>query len=51
MAVNLATQAGVRHSLTNAHTYAESNLNGSQHPEGCRHASTGHLVYASSSSI
>ncbi|WP_245420460.1 NAD-dependent epimerase/dehydratase family protein [Mesorhizobium sp. WSM3876] len=52
IAVNLAAQAGVRHSLTNAHAYAESNLNGFLNMlAGCRHASTGHLVYPSSSSI
>ena len=50
--VNLAAQAGVRYSLTNPHAYAESNLNGFLNVlEGCRHASVGHLVYASSSSI
>ncbi|WP_189407487.1 NAD-dependent epimerase [Mesorhizobium sp. M1A.F.Ca.ET.072.01.1.1] len=50
--VNLAAQAGVRYSLTNPHAYAESNLNGFLNIlEGCRHASVGHLVYASSSSI
>lgn len=50
--VNLAAQAGVRHSLTNPHAYAESNLTGFLNIlEGCRHASVGHLVYASSSSI
>ncbi|RWD68068.1 MAG: NAD-dependent epimerase [Mesorhizobium sp.] len=50
--VNLAAQAGVRYSLTNPHAYAESNLSGFLNVlEGCRHASVGHLVYASSSSI
>ncbi len=50
--VNLAAQAGVRYSLTNPHAYAESNLNGFLNVlEGCRYASVGHLVYASSSSI
>ena len=50
--VNLAAQAGVRYSLTNPHAYAESNLTGFLNIlEGCRHASVGHLVYASSSSI
>ncbi|MBW8908875.1 MAG: NAD-dependent epimerase [Mesorhizobium sp.] len=50
--VNLAAQAGVRYSLTNPHAYAESNLSGFLNIlEGCRHASVGHLVYASSSSI
>ncbi|TJW74859.1 MAG: NAD-dependent epimerase/dehydratase family protein, partial [Mesorhizobium sp.] len=50
--VNLAAQAGVRYSLTNPHAYVESNLSGFLNVlEGCRHASVGHLVYASSSSI
>ncbi|RWB71545.1 MAG: NAD-dependent epimerase [Mesorhizobium sp.] len=50
--VNLAAQAGVRHSLTNPYAYGESNLSGFLNVlEGCRHASVGHLVYASSSSI
>ncbi|MDX8455987.1 NAD-dependent epimerase [Mesorhizobium sp. VK9D] len=50
--VNLAAQAGVRYSLTNPHAYAESNLNGFLNIlEGCRQASVGHLLYASSSSI
>ncbi|TIW26093.1 MAG: NAD-dependent epimerase [Mesorhizobium sp.] len=50
--VNLAAQAGVRYSLINPHSYAESNLNGFLNIlEGCRQASVGHLVYASSSSI
>ncbi|WP_296747678.1 NAD-dependent epimerase [Mesorhizobium sp.] len=50
--VNLAAQAGVRYSLINPHAYAESNLSGFLNIlEGCRHASVGHLVYASSSSI
>ncbi|TIU64508.1 MAG: NAD-dependent epimerase/dehydratase family protein, partial [Mesorhizobium sp.] len=50
--VNLAAQAGVRYSLTNPHAYAESNLTGFLNIlEGCRRASVGHLVYASSSSI
>jgi len=50
--VNLAAQAGVRYSLVNPHIYAQSNLNGFLNIlEGCRQASVGHLVYASSSSI
>ncbi|MDX8434335.1 NAD-dependent epimerase [Mesorhizobium abyssinicae] len=50
--VNLAAQAGVRYSLTNPSAYAESNLSGFLNIlEGCRHATVGHLVYASSSSI
>jgi UDP-glucuronate 4-epimerase len=50
--VHLAAQAGVRHSLTNPHAYAGSNLVGFLHVlEGCRHSGVGHLVYASSSSV
>ena len=50
--VNLAAQAGVRYSLTNPHAYVQSNLVGFANIlEGCRHAGTGHLVYASSSSV
>jgi UDP-glucuronate 4-epimerase len=50
--VHLAAQAGVRYSLTNPHTYIESNLVGFLHIlEGCRHTGVAHLVYASSSSV
>ncbi len=50
--VNLAAQAGVRHSLTNPHAYVESNLNGFVNLlEGCRHGQVEHLVFASSSSV
>ncbi len=50
--INLAAQAGVRYSLTNPHAYAEANLVGFLNVlEGCRAADTGHLVYASSSSV
>ena len=50
--VHLAAQAGVRHSLTNPHAYAASNLDGFLHVlEGCRQSSVAHLVYASSSSV
>ncbi len=50
--VNLAAQAGVRHSLEHPHAYAESNLTGFLHVlEGCRRQNVGHLVYASSSSV
>ena len=49
---NLAAQAGVRYSLTNPRAYLESNLSGFLNIlEGCRHHGTGHLVYASSSSV
>ena len=50
--VNLAAQAGVRYSLINPHAYTESNVTGFLNLlEGCRHGKTGHLVYASSSSV
>jgi UDP-glucuronate 4-epimerase len=50
--VNLAAQAGVRHSLQNPHAYVDSNLVGFVNIlEGCRHHGVKHLVYASSSSI
>lgn len=50
--VNLAAQAGVRYSVTNPHSYVESNLQGFINVlEGCRHHGVGHLVYASSSSV
>ena len=50
--VNLAAQAGVRHSLQNPHAYVESNLLGFANIlEGCRQWGVGHLVFASSSSV
>lgn len=56
--VNLAAQAGVRHSITNPDAYIQSNLIGFYNIlEACRHSYDGgakgveHLVYASSSSI
>lgn len=50
--INLAAQAGVRHSLVNPHSYVSSNLDGFLHIlEGCRHHGVGHLVFASSSSV
>lgn len=50
--VNLAAQAGVRYSLENPHAYVDANLTGFLNIlEGARHAGTGHLVYASTSSI
>jgi UDP-glucuronate 4-epimerase len=50
--VHLAAQAGVRHSLTHPHDYAESNITGTLNVlEACRHHGTEHLVYASSSSV
>ncbi len=50
--INLAAQAGVRYSLTNPHSYVNSNLVGFANIlEGCRHYGVRHLVFASSSSV
>ncbi len=50
--VNLAAQAGVRHSLTHPEAYIDSNLIGFINLlEACRHNNIKHLVYASSSSV
>ena len=50
--INLAAQAGVRYSLKNPQAYIDSNIVGFTNIlEACRHAGTGHLVYASSSSV
>ena len=50
--INLAAQAGVRHSLEFPHTYADSNITGFLNIlEGCRHYPVKHLLYASSSSV
>ena len=50
--VNLAAQAGVRHSLTQPHTYVASNITGFLNIlEACRHEGVEHLLYASSSSV
>ena len=50
--VHLAAQAGVRYSITNPHSYIDSNIVGTLHIlEGCRHNEVQHLVYASSSSV
>jgi UDP-glucuronate 4-epimerase len=50
--VHLAAQAGVRHSLTDPHTYVDANLVGFTNIlEGCRHHGCRHLLYASSSSV
>jgi UDP-glucuronate 4-epimerase len=50
--VNLAAQAGVRYSLENPHAYVDANITGFLNIlEGVRHHPTGHLVYASTSSI
>lgn len=49
---HLAAQAGVRYSLLNPHAYIDSNIVGFLNIlEACRHSGTGHLVYASSSSV
>lgn len=50
--INLAAQAGVRHSLTYPHVYVQSNITGFLNIlEGCRHNSVQHLLYASTSSV
>ncbi|MEM9781215.1 MAG: NAD-dependent epimerase/dehydratase family protein [Pseudomonadota bacterium] len=50
--LNMAAQAGVRHGLKAPHDYADANLVGFLNVlEGCRHAGTAHLLYASSSSV
>jgi UDP-glucuronate 4-epimerase len=50
--VNLAAQAGVRHSLENPFSYIDSNIVGFTNLlEACRHCPVEHLVYASSSSV
>lgn len=50
--IHLAAQAGVRYSITNPHTYVDTNLVGFINIlEGCRHSQVKHLVFASSSSV
>jgi UDP-glucuronate 4-epimerase len=50
--VNLAAQAGVRYSLENPYAYVDSNVMGFLNIlEGMRRQGTGHLVYASTSSV
>ena len=50
--VHLGAQAGVRHSLTDPHSYIASNVVGTLNVlEGCRHNGVEHLVYASTSSV
>lgn len=50
--INLAAQAGVRHSLDNPHAYTSSNIEGFLNIlEGCRNHPVKHLIYASSSSV
>ena len=56
VAVNLAAQAGVRHSIENPGTYIESNITGFFNMlEACRHSSGDgggeHFLFASSSSV
>ncbi|MEZ5958697.1 MAG: NAD-dependent epimerase [Hyphomonadaceae bacterium] len=49
---NLAAQAGVRYSLVNPQAYVSANIEGFMNIlECCRHNKTGHLVFASSSSV
>lgn len=50
--VNLAAQAGVRHSLTHPDDYISANINGYFNIlENCRQHAVGHFVFASSSSV
>ncbi|MCP4200740.1 MAG: NAD-dependent epimerase [bacterium] len=50
--VHLAAQAGVRYSIENPHSYVDNNLVGFINIlDACRQTETGHLVYASSSSV
>jgi UDP-glucuronate 4-epimerase len=50
--VNLAAQAGVRYSIENPRAYIDANVVGFMNVlEGARHHGTGHLVYASTSSV
>ena len=50
--INLAAQAGVRHSIKNPQDYVKSNLVGFANIlECCRHSNINHLTYASTSSI
>lgn len=50
--MNLAAQPGVRYSLENPYAYIDSNVVGFINLlEACRHYQTGHLVFASSSSV
>lgn len=50
--INLAAQAGVRHSIEAPHDYVDSNMVGFANIlEGCRNEQVKHLVFASSSSV
>ena len=52
MVINLAAQAGVRHSIDNPLAFISSNIVGFSHVlECCRRYEVMHLVYASSSSV
>ncbi|MBO6636675.1 MAG: NAD-dependent epimerase/dehydratase family protein [Roseitalea sp.] len=52
LVIHLAAQPGIRYSLENPHSYAESNLVGFLNVlEGCRRSNVDHLVFASSSSV
>jgi UDP-glucuronate 4-epimerase len=50
--VHLAAQVGVRYALINPNAYIDANLTGFANVlEGCRAQKTGHLIFASSSSV
>ncbi len=50
--INLAAQAGVRHSITHPYAYLDSNILGFLNIlEACRNVKPQHLIYASSSSV
>lgn len=50
--MNLAAQAGVRHSISNPYDYIQSNVTGFLNVlEACRNNGVKHLVFASSSSV
>lgn len=50
--INLAAQAGVRYSLENPKAYLDANVNAFVNLiENCRHFNSGHLIFASSSSV
>ena len=50
--INLAAQAGVRHSLSHPHDYVSANIIAFTNLlEACRHNGVGHLTYASTSSV
>lgn len=50
--INLAAQAGLRHSIIDPYEYVNSNVLGFLNVlEGCRHNKVAHLLFASSSSV